>query len=405
MDEPVKEWNGEYDVLDDPEDRDVLFGALDSFSTYRQQGYRLVHSRRQNLYALPTDHWQLLAAYPVSILDRLSEIEVAIGVNAILARQILRQSLKAFGLPSTDIREIPRALDWRDKATPNDCSKASTIIRQLFRDWSAEGATEREPCYAPIRRAIDNFHSQGSRPKSQVRVLLPGSGLGRLQFDLCQAGYDVEGVEISYHALLVSSFMLNHCERAEQFDLYPWVHTFSNHISRDHQLAKVKVPDVHPATALSNAPSSEPAGSMNVSTGDFCVVHRSESHREVYDVVATAFFIDTAPDFLRYLEAVRNCLKAGGIWVNSGPLLWHFENEQARGPKSGQKYDPDADMGIGESGSVELTDEEVVLLVEMAGFYVSRHEIIDAEAGYIQNPESMQQSKYKLSHWVAKKMR
>ena len=61
------------------------------------------------------------------------------------------------------------------------------------------------------------------RSGSLMRVLVPGAGLGRLVFDLCCAGFDTEGNEISYHQLLASSYVLNMCPEAKEHTLFPWV--------------------------------------------------------------------------------------------------------------------------------------------------------------------------------------
>jgi carnosine N-methyltransferase len=60
-------------------------------------------------------------------------------------------------------------------------------------------------------------------------------------------------------------------------------------------------------------------------------------------------------------------------------------------------------QGITDPGSVELTDDEVVALVERFGFRVESREA-GIEAGYIQDPASMLQSLYRVSHWVARKI-
>jgi hypothetical protein len=65
---------------------------------------------------------------------------------------------------------------------------------------------------------------------------------------------------------------------------------------------------------------------MSMSASDFICLYNDEEHKDVYDAIATVFFIDTAPNLIRYIETIKNCLKAGGIWSNIGPLLWHFEN-------------------------------------------------------------------------------
>lgn len=59
--------------------------------------------------------------------------------------------------------------------------------------------------------------------------------------------------------------------------------------------------------------------------------------------------------------------------------------------------------GIADPGNVELTDEEVVALVEKLGFVVEK-KVSGITAPYIQDPESMLQNSYKASHWVARKI-
>ncbi|KAK3062613.1 hypothetical protein LTS18_003694, partial [Coniosporium uncinatum] len=101
----------------------------------------------------------------------------------------------------------------------------------------------------------------------------------------------------------------------------------------------------------------------------------------------------------------------GGIWINLGPLLWHFDGSSSakntddheatsnHGLASG-----DEALGVGEPGSVELTDEEVVKLVEHFGFTIERHETGTISAGYIQDPKSMLVNTYKPSFWIARKV-
>jgi carnosine N-methyltransferase len=81
-----------------------------------------------------------------------------------------------------------------------------------------------------------------------------------------------------------------------------------------------------------------------------------------------------------YIETVRHCLKTGGIWINHGPLLWHFESTPTPA-QSSKKSSVEAleqengkvahgGEGIGEPGSFELTDQEVKHLVEKMGFEI-----------------------------------
>ena len=42
-----------------------------------------------------------------------------------------------------------------------------------------------------------------------VRVLVPGAGLGRLAFEIARLGYSCQGNEFSYFMLITSNFILN----------------------------------------------------------------------------------------------------------------------------------------------------------------------------------------------------
>ena len=293
------------------------------------------------------------------------------------------------------------------KATPTDLDKARSCINQFYRDWSAEGASERAAVLSAVLSALAaEFPSQD---RSSVKVLVPGAGLGRLVFELCAAGFATEGNELSYHALIASSLVLNHTRAVGEYTLAPFALHGSNHRSRADQFATCKVPDVHPGKALEEASKGASVHAfdrMSMTAADFCVLYGSKETEETFQAVATVFFIDTAPNVIRYVEAVRNCLVKGGIWVNIGPLLWHHADRSRGSGSHDEKTKSEAqtkDAGIGEPGSVELTDEEVVKLVEHFGFVVEKHETGTTETGYIQNPRSMLLSVYRPSFWIARK--
>ncbi|KAF2104153.1 N2227-domain-containing protein [Rhizodiscina lignyota] len=418
--------SGNDQALNDAEEEQrVLLAAIDSFQSYRTAAhYNVTHLRRQSFYALPQAHWTLLAEPPFSILDTFNEVDDAIDANADIAEAIANAALPPFGIAleedgeashegNSNNNEVP----WRGQATPSDRDKARSTLRQIYRDWSAEGAAERDACYGPILQALQSeFSSTPDREKGNISVLVPGAGLGRLVFEVCRAGFAAEGNEISFHQLLTSSYILNHSSRADQFALYPFALSFSNHVSRSNQLRKVLIPDVHPATALEEASAGMDIHAferLGMAAADFCVAYKEPHSKDKYDAIATAFFIDTAPNLIAYIEAIQNCLKSGGIWVNVGPLLWHFENNPPGKPEQGSRQPSASDprdatfgnqsLGIGEAGSVELSEEEVVHLVQHFGFTMEKHEWGVHSTGYIQDPRSMLQNVYKPSFWIARK--
>ena len=144
---------------------------------------------------------------------------------------------------------------------------------------------------------------------------------------------------------------------------------------------------------------------LSMTSGDFCVLYKKPSYREAFDAVMTCFFIDTAPNVLAYVETVLHCLRPGGLWINLGPLLWHFEgrSKPESTPDRSRSAPSDGDLGIGEPGSVELADSEVIELLQSYGFAIVQHDVGTLETGYIQDPLSMLHNVYQPSFWVAKK--
>lgn len=359
----------------------------------------------------------MLAEPPFSFLDILDLVDDAIDANAEIADEILASGLEAFGIPTESLANAKDA--WQGCATPNDMSKAHSTLRQFFRDWSAAGASERVACYAPVLEALfTEYPPRG--PQGRGRVLIPGAGLGRLVFEICRAGFCAEGNEISYHQLLASSWILNHSEGQEMHTLFPFASQFSNVVSRKDQLQKILVPDVHPGTAMAEAAAigssqGKAVGEMNMTAADFVSLYSRQDYKTAFDAVVTVFFIDTAPNVLRYVETILACLKPGGVWINLGPLLWHFDDrgqraneDQSEAGNASQGATGQAGnkrLGIAEPGSVELSEEEVLLLIQRSGFDVEKHEIRSQGAGYIQDPKSMLQNTFRMSHWLARKRR
>ena len=376
-------------------------------SQYPKVGhFNSTHLRRQSFYALPQAHWKLLASPPFSYLDTLTAVDDAIDSNAELARAIVRAGLKSFHVSPPSPPPKPRMPEmWEGVARNSDVDKARSTIRQFYRDWSAKGTAEREASYGRIRRTLEK--ERKSRPQEgPLKVLVPGAGLGRLVFELCADGHESEGNEISYHQLLASSYILNSVERAEQHTIYPWIHGFSNHRSRSNHLRSYRIPDIHPATELSRRGSA--AGSMSMCAADFLCLYSDDAHAGLYDAVASVFFLDTAPNLIRYLQTIHHCLRPGGVLINFGPLLWHFENNAPGNHGLDDDGDGEHDCknnshGIADPGSFELTDDEVMALVEHLGFRLQERET-GIEAPYIVDPDSMLKTVYKASFWVARKV-
>lgn len=347
----------------------------------------------------------MLAEPPFNYLKTLDATDDAIDTNAELSRAILKSGLQAFdpSFQTVDNSTISMPKEWAGIAKHSDIDKARSTLRQFYRDWSKDGEKEREACYSPVMKALEKEKTNRAASDKPLSVLVPGAGLGRLVFELCRNGYNAEGNEISYHQLLASSYILNECPGTEHHTIYPWIHTFSNHLTRSNHLRSYRIPDIHPATVLSQTTN---AGSMSMCAADFLCLYNDEEHEAQYDAVATVFFLDTAPNLIRYLEVIKHCLKPGGVLINIGPLLWHFENNapgnHGHDDDGDGEHDPNNSSGIADPGSFELSNDEVMALLEKLGFVIEWKEE-GIRAPYIQDEDSMLQTVYNAAAWVARK--
>ncbi|KAI0705395.1 N2227-domain-containing protein [Earliella scabrosa] len=270
------------------------------------------------------------------------------------------------------------------KPTEGDMEKLRSTLKQLVRDWSVEGKVERDACYEPIKQALlQHFHDIPPEERGNFRVLVPGAGLGRLAWDVANLGFACQGNEFSHYMLLASFFMLNRTDGVNKYTIYPYVHSFSNIPNTDALLRAITIPDV--------LPSSLPSGvDFSLVAGDFEEIYGGEDANAdepsagQWDAVLTCFFIDTAKNVVNYLRIIHRILAPGGVWINLGPLLWHWENNTSNDP------------------SVELTLEEVKELARKIGFEISNERTIDTT--YTNNAQSMLGYIYHAAFWTATKI-
>lgn len=266
------------------------------------------------------------------------------------------------------------------KVSNHDVDKVRSTLKQFVRDWSEEGASEREAAYNPILEALEKrFAHVPTAQRGQIRVLVPGAGLGRLAFEIAWKGFSCQGNEFSFFMLLASHFILNKTISTNQHVLYPFIHSSSNWRTATDMLRAIRIPDINPTDLPSHIDFSMVAG-------EFVEVYSKEQEKGSWHAITTCFFIDTARNFARYVEVMNHILPIDGIWINIGPLLWHFE-----GATNGEI-------------SVELTLEEVIDLIELMGFVIEE-QITMKPQPYTGNAFSMLTYDYAPEFWIARKVR
>jgi len=151
------------------------------------------------------------------------------------------------------------------------------------------------------------------------RVLLPGCGLGRSVLEFVKAGFSAQGNEVSYFMLLGSDFILNQVAERKSVQLAPFVHCTDGNLDDSVRLLTVSIPD---ALACEDVAADS---DFSMTSGDFLEVYGGQEKN--WDCVVTCYFLDTANNVLRYVELIARLLPKGGIWLNYGPLLYHYHNQ------------------------------------------------------------------------------
>uniref|UniRef100_A0A182WWY3 carnosine N-methyltransferase n=1 Tax=Anopheles quadriannulatus TaxID=34691 RepID=A0A182WWY3_ANOQN len=381
-------------IEDMEEERRNFFKIIAAFKYYRHSSMAELKRKECFLETLPAAHQQMLTSYR----EHLQNQRRCVEVNAQVIKQIIQdanclfqnadhniepelQPADGLKLRYQDFQKV--ALWHRSKPISVEIhsptwwffihAQVQITLKQIFRDWSEQGKLERDQCYSPIVQEITAFFNPAKYDLTKVKILVPGAGLGRLIYELACQGFYCEGNEFSLFMLIASNFVLNRCVVANQCTIYPWVHQVVNNLSQQNQLVPVSFPDVSPT-------KFPPKGTMNMVAGDFLQVYRDEDY---WECIATCFFIDCANNIIEFIEVIKKILKPGGIWVNLGPLLYHFSD-------------------VPQEGSIEPTYEDLLEIIRSLGFIILKNET-NIVTTYSQNPTSMHQSHYNSIYLVCQK--
>lgn len=396
----------------DADEYRALTATLQSFYRFHQWQYEeLVKPRKLKLGSLSEDEILLVPWLPKYV----SDLALCIGMNQDFTTRL------ALGV-AADWGVSPNPAEWSD-CSASEFDKVRLVLLQMVREWSSDGQAERDMVYGRIISELTARFPEEERPNT--RILVPGCGLGRLVLDLVKKGFQTQGNEFSYHMLLALNFVLNHTQFADHYLLLPYLHKALHLAKRLNQLRPVTIPDVNPLEIHELAaknPSIPYADLMSMTAGSFTDLYgppnlvESESYSNdagasdfrhanagAFDVVATTFFLDTALNIIDYIKTIHHCLKPGGLWVNFGPLLWHFEDDPSTFHIHKQlKKDGPIDLVPSTMRGLELSREELVELVQKVGFDFEIRES-DIESTYSADVRALGGFVYKCEYWVARR--
>ena len=124
---------------------------------------------------------------------------------------------------------------------------------------------------------------------------------------------NIDANDFNYSNILLCDYLFNYSKK-DQFEYQPLIRSFSNYLTEETVFKKFSFPD--------EDINLQGKGKMTLTGGDF--IHLFYDKKECYDCVITCFFIDTAKNVFEYIDVISNVLKKGGIWINFGPLSYHW---------------------------------------------------------------------------------
>ncbi|CAG5130949.1 unnamed protein product [Candidula unifasciata] len=354
--------------VEEREEREYFARVVNSFKYYKMHSLKRLQMSKLSYLQLCDQHKSRILGY----LENLELIQTCVLHNYEVIKLMLQDCQYMFLNKDESISEVDfervKKLDCAPPTT-EDMDKVSTTLRQIVRDWSEDGRAEREACYQPVMHAV----LTSSRKPADVKILVPGAGLGRLVFEFARLGYSCQGNDWSLHMLLVSNFILNRCQERNSMVIYPWVHQYANNLATKDQTRRVMFPDISPHQI-------GPDADFSMVAGDFAKIYTEPNS---WNAVVTVFFLDTAHNIIEYLETIYNILVPGGYLVNLGPLLYHWS-------------------GFRNKMSIELSYEEVRKVMLDIGFEIEKEEM-NVRCSYVQNPLSLSQNYYNCIMFVARK--
>ena len=411
--------------------------CLRTFQLYRQYAARVAIQMRLQGQQVPEAHLDLIDRS--SFEARAVELEKCAAANADFVEscaEYVKEEWwpRCMGCTYEDAgANLSDTIDADDEAGLNTFEMT---LSSMVREWSSEAVAARAGTFKPIVDALTSHFPTAATKKYTHKVLVPGSGLGRLGLDCTAAGFDVEVNELDVLQVLVADFILTQGDASEPFELYPFFSEPCNHASWEDRVRVVHVPDVTPFELRGWRPQADndssddhvdfapyetavvdfnalygeqaevqsAAGDESGSQADEDSESGTASNAGTFDAVAGSFFVDTSPMVFEYIKAMRRILKPGGLWCNLGPLEWAWGSHGepawallAAGSGKGDK----SDMRL--AGAVDLAWPDLKAAIVRAGFEFLEEEIRE-NCRYKGDTKSLVQFEFRCIYFVARRL-
>ena len=267
----IKRSNDREEEYEDEEEEEELSNEEDeeeksfqrilfAFNEYENAIMKWLHYKESQYLSLPLNSFQRLTFNSSPENSKINSIENLISS----LKQSIQKNQKFLNLLCLPYHNLFTNLQKNEEEEENklnylnnqqkrvqqtDIDKVKSTLRIIARDWSNEGAAERDQCYKPIldelesRFPLNNNNNNNNnnndnnlnnnlnnkmgeefvdmneneerykeelvKRRKGIKVLTPGTGLSRLTWEIANRGFTSQGNEFSFYMLTSSNFILN----------------------------------------------------------------------------------------------------------------------------------------------------------------------------------------------------
>jgi hypothetical protein len=308
-------------------------------------------------------------------LTWLAEAQAKLGIKGSLEERIRDAADQNQQFYQDLVNLIPSVTQQLESspAVPRMVGSISARVRVLpwvvAREWGNDPGLveERNEMLQPILEAVKSYF-----PQPGAKILVPGSSCGRMLYELAALGHQPTGIEFDALRLLCSAHVFQAHETKST--IRPFVLETCNRLHAEDNTREVSIPDIPIDTSI--------ISKITVNGTEFFEAVAGIEESE-YDCIVTSFFIDTITDVEKYISELTRVLKQGGVWINFGPLNFHYPSERIA-PQAPKR---------------ELSVEAFLDIIKKSGFEIKDQNIM--KSTYLSNRRSMMQTNYGCLYAVA----
>lgn len=154
---------------------DGLAHCINSFEQYPLLANQVIQ-RKYARYAAQTPAQKALSEQ-LGYLEHFQKARDGIEKNARFSKQVAQIAREQYRISSQALEDSDQDADY---------GVVNLAFGHISRDWSSQGARERQAVFPPILSELEQHF--GGDDRGTKKVLVPGSGMGRLASDIADLG-------------------------------------------------------------------------------------------------------------------------------------------------------------------------------------------------------------------------